>query len=487
MKSLFGFGPRKPPPEPATPPAAPAPAEGSNAWAALRAGVPVPPRSPEPPPARVQAPPPPVHAAAAAPPPPPRAPLPAPPPPKPEPSRRFRPLASAGNLRTVGPHPVADAGRQVVENFAETIDLEELGRLTGPHRLRLAPEMQCAPPAPLFRAASLPERIRDHHAARPSAPPADILALPGYELGGAGLLQRDGSVFADPATMPEYVTALVKPEHTELPPMWAGSLLKPDADVVETDVPVAVAFHPNLVYGHFLLEMLPRLGLLARLRGYGRAFPIAVPTDWPPWAHDFVKLFYDPAEIIWYHKEQQRLRAPCFLLPTMLHTSYNFHPLMNDVAQTTLALALEPASTATPPRLYLSRSRHPPGLHGILNELEVEDTLVRLGFTIIHPQELPFPKQMALYAGATCLVSAFGSATHNSLFAPRGAKVFCLNWRNELQSRICNLRGQPVGYFQPEEGYGDPPDHAAVSVNCAELAQQVTEFERMEWAGEGAR
>ncbi len=40
---------------------------------------------------------------------------------------------------------------------------------------------------------------------------------------------------------------------------WIGALLDADAEVIAVEEPAATVITPNLVYGHFLLEMLPRL------------------------------------------------------------------------------------------------------------------------------------------------------------------------------------------------------------------------------------
>ncbi len=384
MRSIFGWMSRTQSPAREPPVDRPPAADAADAWATLRTGSPDTLPAPQPPPPRATLAPP------LAPPPPPIA------VPRSPPRRRPLPLARTGDLRSVAPLPSIYAGPNVIDTYVETCGIDELGTLPVPHRLRLHPAMRGATPAPLFDEASLPQRIRTLHAAHPDAPVIAIVALPGQELGGAGLLQQYGRVFVDATIMPGYVTQLVRPEALMLPDIWRGSLLSADAEIIETAVPVALAFHPTLVYGHFLLEMLPRLHILGKLRAYGRAFPIAVPTDWPKWAHDFISLYYDESEIIWYHKEHQRVRAPCFIMPTMMHVHYNFHPEMNVAAQGALARALEPTTAPTPSRIYLSRSRHPRGRHGLINELEVEDTLKDLGFTVVHPQSLSFSAQRAM-------------------------------------------------------------------------------------------
>jgi len=144
--------------------------------------------------------------------------------------------------------------------------LEDLGRLDEPHRLRLGQPMWSLPAAPLFEADAVPERIATPHRARMLASGAEIYAVPGHDLGGYGLLQRHGRVWVNDAVLPPYMNDPVQPDRLAMPDFWTRSLLAADAEIIETDTPVGVVLHPNMIYGHFLLEMLPRLLLLAHLR-----------------------------------------------------------------------------------------------------------------------------------------------------------------------------------------------------------------------------
>lgn len=399
--------------------------------------------------------------------------------------RRPEPPARVGRLRSVAGGAVAYAGPSRITAYRDIDSLDDLGALPEPHRLRLGLPMWSSPPAPLFEAEQIPERIANPHRTRLLAPAAEIYAVPGHELGGFGLLQDHGRVWVNEAVQPPYINDRAQPDRLDMPDFWARGLLTSDADIIETDSPLGVVLHPNTIYGHFLLEMFPRLLLLAHLRTLGRPVPVAVPVDGPDWLRAFVALLFDASETIFYDSTWQRVRAPCFILPSRLNDDYNFHPELNTAIEEFLGRVLGPTLPVPrfPTRLYLSRSRFA-GWHGIANEAEVEQALFDVGFAIVHPQELSLPDQLALYAGADCIVADYGSAAHNALFAPRGTAVFCINWLSRCQSGIAALRGQPLAFMPPDaSGFHDPTRHRdgdelRPRVNPADLVRQVTGFLR---------
>ncbi len=421
----------------------------------------------------------------------PNAPPAAPAAPRGEPRRPDLP-ARVGARKTSAGGAVAYAGANRIETWRNVSTLETLGRPAEPHRLRLHAPVQSPMWAPLFDAGSLPEHITAAHRTRPLAPATEFFAVPGHELGGLGLLQQGGRVWVNDAVQPARLNAAAQADRLAMPDAWTGSLLNPDAEIVETDTPVGVALHPDLGYGNFLLEMLPRLLLLARLRAFGRPLPLAVPSDAPTWLHDFVALLFDPTEIIGYDSRRQRLRAPCFVLPGMMHDDANFHLEMNALVETLLARAVGRTlpSPRPPARLCLSR-RHHRGWHGIDNEAEVELALVELGFTVVHPQDHTLLDQLAMYAGAECIAADYGPAAHNALVAPRGAAVVCVDWRDRRQSGIAALRGQPIAFMPPQGGFFDParprdPQAKPPRVDCEAFSARVKAFLKFAEAQRGS-
>lgn len=399
-----------------------------------------------------------------------------------------------GGNRLPGPKPAPAAlgftrGGDIVARpgtscaaFEDINALAALGKSSRPHRLRLVPVIRGMPQLPLFDEPAMPEDVvREHYAAADLPAPIFVYGIPEHELGGGGLLQRDGQVFSNPDVIPAYFGMYLRDGAPPMPEIWQGALYKSNADIYEVEAPVALAIHPNVVYGHFLLEMLPRLHLLSRLRRSGLPFLTALHHQLPDWAKAIVRLYFEPDEIIWYDRDTTRLRASCFILPAMMQVNYRFHPEFNMAIEEIVDFVLPRAPASPHRRVWLSRRQHP-GLHGITNEDEVEQVVADLGYEIIHPQRLSFAAQVALMQGADIVASAYGSATHNTMFARRGTKIFCVNRVNWYQSGIAALRSQPTAYVPPADGrfrdhleQGQPS--ARFSVNCENLRNALHRFE----------
>jgi hypothetical protein len=383
----------------------------------------------------------------------------------------------------VPPELVGYAGPGTAPEFRDIFDPERLGRLAEPHRLRLGTKMHSRPASPLFNRASLPERVSTDHDARMIVPGAEFYAVTGHELGSFGLLQRGGRVLVSNEVQPHGFNGKIAPR--TMPIHWARGLVRPDVEIIESDEPVGVVLNPHAVYGHFLLEMLARVHLLAELRALGRPMRVAVPTDAPAWMREFIGLYFAADQILPYDSQRQRVRAPCFVLPGMMMQHYLLHPGLNLVVRGLLDRFAGPAAAPPdgPRRLYLSRSRHH-GWHALDNEAEVEAAMEDLGISVVHPQELPLPAQLALFARAECIVSPYSSAAHNALFAPFGTPVFCFGWMNRCQSGIAALRGQPIAYMAASDGAvifppGDrPPGVFRQQIDCRRLARELPAFLR---------
>jgi Glycosyltransferase 61 len=365
--------------------------------------------------------------------------------------------------------------------YREIVALDELGLIQEPHRLRLGTDMSSGLPSPLFNEASLPQDVSAEHRRRIMVPGAEFIAVPGYELGSFGLLQQSGRVFVDDKVQPSNFNELIQPDR--MPPHWVRGLLKKDVEIIESADPIGIVLNAHMVWGHFLLEMMTRIYLLAMLRSLGHPIKVAMPSDAPGWIREFIGLYFSSAETLSYDSERQRIRAPCFILPSMMMANYHLHPMLNAVVRDLLGRlpGARPTQTVAPQRLYLSRSRHA-GWHAIANENEVEATLVDLGFTILHPQEMSVSAQIAAYAACDCIVSQYSSASHNAIFAPLGTPVMCFGWMNRCQSGIAALRGQPLAYVKPSDTDLMYPPHGQgvfkFQVDCHQLAREVPAFLR---------
>lgn len=94
-------------------------------------------------------------------------------------------------------------------------------------------------------------------------------------------------------------------------------------------------------------------------------------------------------------------------------------------------IAATARSPEAPELVFLSRSHHHArtnqqvhtGRRVADNELALDSLMTRLGYTVVHPEELSAETQVKAVSGARVIVGVAGSGLHLSVFAPRGVTV----------------------------------------------------------------
>ena len=337
--------------------------------------------------------------------------------------------------------------------FERLVDLGEFATGTTPQRYDMFAGALSPEAPPMHRLAADGTERPGEPQYRSMLPPVSVYSLPGHTLGRGGAARGD-SVFWRDDCYPNYLRDVFgAPEALTNPLM--GAVGNPAAEIVDVDHPIASVTHSNTIYGHALLEMLPRMWLLDRLAGLNRPFPVAIDTGAPKWLTELVDLFVPAERQIRFDGRYQLLRAPMIVVPSMMQVEYFLHPEFNSLVRTMLDQALGRGVRPTPRRrLFLTRRKYEGGRLSIIeNSEQLEYRLQAAGFEILQPEAMRFAEQLEAYAGARMIVSEYGSASHNALFAPTGCPQIVLNRINELQERICAARGQPLGIVEPVGGY----------------------------------
>ncbi|MDD2876441.1 MAG: glycosyltransferase family 61 protein [Acidiphilium sp.] len=328
----------------------------------------------------------------------------------------------------------------------------------GDVRIRLA---TARAPAPLPRlviedAEFVSDHWRRYHA--DAAPPAPFdLAARGpmaVRLNGPGLIWSNGALLDDNSIMPVYV-------RPELDRPGSSLLTTATSLPARHDGRLALVFHGwgVQVYGHFLIEMLPKL-LLARRFGsvFGTALPV-LDREMPEWFLHILQrhLAIDPDRAIWFDSRTEQLElGQAIILPLLTRTD-GYHPLVSplidDFAARTGIAPAEPA-----PRLFIARgdfSNPAAPQRRLANEAELADIAAsQFGFHVIRPETMGFAEQVGLFAQAKTILGQAGSGMHNALFAPSGAITGMMRFPAPDQSAIAALRGQGIAYLT--EGISEP-------------------------------
>ncbi len=206
-------------------------------------------------------------------------------------------------------------------------------------------------------------------------------------------------------------------------------------------------------YGHWLLDVVPRLAARAALTQPDtlHALHVAVPPLQAGWQRELLGLCGFDGDRLIELAPMQALRAGTLLATSDL--SMPFHPTLSGVpwALRFLRQALGKPVASTPRiplgrRLYLA-SAHGPGPR-VVNEAEILAALQPFGFEPIDPSPLTVSGQIAVFSGAACIVGASCEAMANIVFAPPGSALL------ELASPSTG----PSGLQRPAAVLGQPYD-----------------------------
>lgn len=238
--------------------------------------------------------------------------------------------------------------------------------------------------------------------------------------------------------------------------MWrAGQFPARSARPAETEDPMILAFDRGyMTYGHFLVDILPRL-LIAE-QTLGSAFAdcsVFVPADLPTWGERILSAMgFAPRRFYRFDWHRNALAVSLAIVPTLAHAYYSFHPLAADSFRE-ISRRAAPELESGSRRLFLSRQ----GQHSnrrLVNRVRIEEIARGAGLEVVAPETLSFREQISLYGGSSLMVGEYGSALHNSIFMPRGSGVIALNPMQYLQSWLGALNEENTMYLYPEGADG---------------------------------
>jgi capsular polysaccharide biosynthesis protein len=210
---------------------------------------------------------------------------------------------------------------------------------------------------------------------------------------------------------------------------------------------VLLAQPGHRVFGHWLLEVMPRL-VMARRLGLGQ-LPLLLPHPLPSFATTCLALLgIDPGQLVLYdlHREAPAPET-LYVVPSLSYGSH-FAPLGRAVFDE-IAAAAGPAPQGAGRRLYLSRAGLRAGMRHV-NRAELRPLLERQGFEEICPETLPLAQQIALLRAASHVVAEDGSAAHLMAFAPAGLRALVLAAGTRtlfLHAALAQLRAQRIGFL----------------------------------------
>lgn len=266
-----------------------------------------------------------------------------------------------------------------------------------------------------------------------------------------GLILRKEMLLDAPDLIPAYVRNVIEQDPTEL-------ASRPEV-VTVADPVLILPSEAHLVYGHWLLDILPRAWLYTT--AFGERVPdlkLVLPSDTPEFGRVFLENYFEMprSATILHDVHNQDLLLKQAVVPSLLHVDHAFHPIFNVFLSHLLAHAAPRQSDArTNEWIYVSRHKFRDATtsyrRSIKNEEAVMTLVQEMGFRVVCPEDLSWPEQIAMFARAKIVIGESGSALHNTIFGDFGTVVLCIRPVNQVQASISAARRQQLLFFYPDE------------------------------------
>jgi capsular polysaccharide biosynthesis protein len=188
-------------------------------------------------------------------------------------------------------------------------------------------------------------------------------------------------------------------------------------------------------YAHWMTEVLPRIHLFCR-SGAPATIPVVVDDGLHPnMLHALQKVVGAGREIIALPKGQRILVKNLTVVSVAGYVPFerrtnrignHSHGKFSPMALASLREHLQdglPDSASPKKRIMVRRNS---GIRRILNELEIEEMLVKRGFTAVSPETLTFAEQIELFSHAEVIVGATGAAFANLIFCKPSTKIIIM-------------------------------------------------------------
>jgi len=167
-------------------------------------------------------------------------------------------------------------------------------------------------------------------------------------------------------------------------------------------------------YWHWLLDSVSRLALLDRFPPDTRV----ITPRLEPWMRWYLERLGLGARIIETEATALTIEHFYFSSPSSMTGCWN--PYSVDFLRRSFLPSGSPPSDSLPKRFYIIREGY---TRGIANEREVRDYFKSKGWSLIAPEKLPIPDQIALFRDAEAIAGLHGSAFTNLLWSSPGARV----------------------------------------------------------------
>lgn len=282
-----------------------------------------------------------------------------------------------------------------------------------------------------------------------------VIYLDNVSLGGRGDIiidiHKNDLLFSSPSLYPLFWQKKMRENNFQCE--WKTNRER----IYDTNVLMISLPYGMIIYGHVLIEILPKLFYLKYMYpNIMEKNKIALPERvLPNWFYEILNSLFDLTEkdFIFYEETKEFLSFKGAYIPTLLHTNYALHPMINlFVSYVKEKLGIENLLNEKIENIYISRgnlSKQNGPERILINDIEIESFMNSQGFISVYPEQMSFEKQIAVFSQAKNIVGPFGSGLHNALFSNFNTNVVSFRRHTMVQDHIARLRKQNLYHIQP--------------------------------------
>jgi len=327
---------------------------------------------------------------------------------------------------------------------------------------QVCPASTPAAPVMAFSFGVMPAAAKEAFRSR-RLPEQGVYELDTVSLSGISLLTRGNVALSSLATrMPEGLLS----KDFEL-------LGNPVREI--TELAVLITGTGERVWGHWLVDFLPKLYLLEKAGFDPSTLSFLWPCSVRPFAGKLMQTFgIKPHQLLPYDPQKETLRLARLLVPTILHNHLNASPVFAEAANFLSARLGAIGTESEGEKIFLARGD---GNRSLLGRERITAIMAARGFRVLRPETLPIAAQFDLFRSARIVAGEYGSAMHGTMFSPLGTVVFALHGNDLhpgfLQTGIGAALGQPTGYVFGEPG--SKPNRFAITESDLESGLDAAE------------
>ncbi len=256
-----------------------------------------------------------------------------------------------------------------------------------------------------------------------------------------------------------------------------SQLRLPEARTLDGRTAIAVTPEAPGNYYHWLIDLVPRLGLLKSAEErFGSFDRFLINGSHAHYEGASLRALELPQEKIMYVGAGDRFLIKEAMIPSMDHFSKVIAPWKIDMLR--ILGESQPRAKSSARRLYISRQRA--AVRRVINESELEKLLVGANFTIVELESKSWDEQVAMFSSAEVVLAPHGAALANIAFSQPGALVaeigtksgyrdFYLQLATSAQLRYRFVEARPR--IQMDEASFRPPENEDMIVDIALLRE----------------